>query len=172
MSTVGRSADGRWLPRHSGNPGGRPQGSRSRISTRVLAKLDVEADEILDQLVQHAKDGDRNAAIFLLQLAIPKSRHSAPDPAELPQDLDLSTPEGIAAAHGAIVAAAASGRLDPDQAASLSQLLNSQKQIVDLLYISRRLERLEQGKGQVISLDGFEELPPPDAQGILTYDGS
>ena len=63
-----RSEDGRFLPGKSGNPDGRPKGSKNKITImKIAAESSVREDnfdkmlEVCSQIIQAALDGDKQA---------------------------------------------------------------------------------------------------------------
>jgi hypothetical protein len=69
-----RDAEGRFVPGVSGNPRGRPVGSRNRatIAAEVLAAGDRE--DFAEQWVQLARQGDKTALKFFAERLMPKPR--------------------------------------------------------------------------------------------------
>src|SRR6478736_5187124 len=55
---TGEKQDGRFKPRQSGNPNGRPLGARNRTTQAVEALFDGEAETITRKAIELAKGGD------------------------------------------------------------------------------------------------------------------
>ena len=104
----------------SGNPNGRPKGAY-RAGTRAAALLlDAEAERLAHKAIEMAMAGDAVAVRFCLGRLLGVRRGQ-------PVELDLTavaTPGDLAGAIGAITAAVADGRITPDEALSLSQMLD------------------------------------------------
>jgi hypothetical protein len=75
-----RNGDGQWIEGASGNPKGRPKGSKNRIT--VLKMQTEEAwrdrnaerlDILLDMILQDALDGDRGARKMIFDAVISKA---------------------------------------------------------------------------------------------------
>jgi hypothetical protein len=56
--TTGRKQGSRFQKGQSGNPGGRPLGSRNKTTQAVDALLDGEAETLTRKAIEKAKDGD------------------------------------------------------------------------------------------------------------------
>jgi len=107
----------------SGNPAGRPRGSgRFRSGTRAAAALlDAEAEALAQKAIELALGGDPVAVRFCLGRVL-GARRGQPVALALPA---LAAPGDLAAAVTAIAAGLSEGRLTPDEALSLAQMLES-----------------------------------------------
>ncbi len=128
-----RRPDGRFRKGASGNPAGRPPGSRNKATLILDALGDDEARAVLDVVVQRAKEGDMRAAEILLNRAspVPKGR---------PVTLDLppvNTPADAATASAVVLTAVAEGRLTPSEAGIVLGLLETHMQVVELARVAR-----------------------------------
>ncbi len=150
-----RLSNGQFVPGHSGNPGGKVPGVKTRLSKRLFERVEGEYGAIIDTLINAAKKGDVRAATFLASLIVPKAKFITADAADLPEDLDLATAEGLAVAHGAVVAAAASGRIDPDAANALSALIGEHRRVLETVTLERRIRHIEARK--VVNLDDLPD---------------
>jgi hypothetical protein len=67
QALAARTDRGRFAPGHTGNPGGRPPGSRNR--TGLTARLDklvaAGAVGLVEGLLERARAGDASAAVLL-----------------------------------------------------------------------------------------------------------
>src|SRR5215210_5798698 len=61
----------RWAPGQSGNPRGRPQGSRNRASLLLEHLIEGEGEVVVRSLLAAAKGGDTSAARALLDRLVP-----------------------------------------------------------------------------------------------------
>ncbi len=105
----------------SGNPAGRPKGSRNRSSVIAEALLDGEAEELTRTAIQMAKAGDPAALRLCLERLLPprKDRLVAFD---LPT---LQNAEDAAKASAAILRAVADGEITPGEAGQLAKLVEN-----------------------------------------------
>jgi uncharacterized protein DUF5681 len=67
----------KFKPGQSGNPSGRPKGSRHKTTLAIEELLDGEAEEITRKAIEKAKDGDTAALRICLDRLSPprKDRH-------------------------------------------------------------------------------------------------
>jgi uncharacterized protein DUF5681 len=125
----------------SGNPNGRPKGSRNKISLAIECLLDGEADTITRKAIELAKSGDIAAIRLCMDRFAPprKDRHIQ---FELPK-----MEKACDAAHGcaAIVVATSAGELTPSEAAELLKIVESYARALQASDFEERLERLEKG---------------------------
>ena len=61
----------RWAPGQSGNPHGRPKGSRNRASLLLEHLIEGEGEAVVRALLAAAKGGDVSAARALLDRLVP-----------------------------------------------------------------------------------------------------
>jgi hypothetical protein len=135
--------DTRFKPGQSGNPSGRPKGSRHRTTLAIEKLLDGEGEEITRKAIELAKGGDMAAIrICLDRLAPPrKDRHIE---FTLPK---MEKASDAAKASAAIVEAASSGELTPSEASEIMKIVESYARALQASDFEARLERLENQKG-------------------------
>jgi len=68
VTTTNRNTEGKWLPGKSGNPAGRPKGSKNRITIlKMMAEEAVREQhtpqmlDVIKQIIDSAQDGDKEA---------------------------------------------------------------------------------------------------------------
>ncbi len=123
----------------SGNPAGRPRGSRNRAAMLLQNLLDDDAETIARKAIDLAKEGDI-AAIRLCMDRIAPARKSDAIVFELPP---LDNAADTVAAAAAIVAAVAAGDLTPSEAAELAKVVDVYVQALAAAGFEERLARLE-----------------------------
>src|SRR5215468_5431663 len=130
----------------SGNPNGRPTGSRNRMT--VLAEKifderlfgeDKKADAIITRAIELAENGD-TACVRLCLDRIAPPRKDRPVCFELPR---ITESKDAMSASAAIVAAVAAGELTPTEAAELSKVVDSYARTLQAVEFEARLSRLE-----------------------------
>ena len=72
-----RDERGRFPKGQSGNPAGRPVGSRNAATELAQALLDGEADALIRKCVEMALDGDRTAMKLCLERLVPRRSRAA-----------------------------------------------------------------------------------------------
>lgn len=124
----------------SGNPSGRPRGSKHKALLALDTIGQEGAEAALRVVVQAARTGDMRAAEILLRRCWPE-RKGRPVALALP---DTSTPEGINRGVAAVIAAVGSGTLSPEEAAAVASVLETQRKTIELTEVETRVRKLEQ----------------------------
>jgi hypothetical protein len=123
----------------SGNPAGRPRGSRNRATLLMEGLLADDAEAIGRKAIAMAKQGDM-AAIRLCMDRLAPVRKGEPVAFELPP---LDKPADSMAAAAEIVAAAAAGELTPSEAADLAKVVDVYVRAIATTAFDERLTELE-----------------------------
>ena len=123
----------------SGNPAGRPRGSRNRATLLMESLLADDAEAIGRKAIAMAKQGDM-AAIRLCTDRLAPARKGEPVAFELPP---LDKPADSVAAAAEIVAAVAAGELTPSEAADLAKVIDVYVRAVATKAFDERLTKLE-----------------------------
>jgi predicted transcriptional regulator len=109
----------RFQPGVSGNPAGRPKGSRNKATLAAEALLDGEAQTLTAKAIELAHSGDTIALRLCLDRILPPRRERVVivDLPEIVQGTDA------AKALSAILKAVAAGELTPSEAKALSDMV-------------------------------------------------
>jgi hypothetical protein len=126
-------------PGQSGNPSGRPKGSRNKATLAVETLLDGEAEVIMRKAIELAKTGDL-AAIRLCLDRIAPPRKDRPIPFSLPA---LGKAADASASLAAIIAGVASGDLTPSEAGELSKVVDTYARALLATELEARVTTLE-----------------------------
>lgn len=159
ITGAARDARGRFLRGVSGNPKGRPKGRVNHGTRAAAALLDGEAEALARKAVELALAGDAVALRLCLERVVGTRRGR---PVALYQDLalpPLADARDLAGAIAAIAGAAAAGRLTPDEALALAQMMESFTRTLEAAHVERR--RFWRGKIWQMTAGG----PPPVSQG-------
>ena len=124
----------------SGNPAGRPRGSRNRATLLMESLLADDAEAIGRKAIAMAKQGDM-AAIRLCMDSLAPVRKGEPVAFELPP---LEKPADSVAAAAEIVAAVAAGELTPSEAAELAKVIDVYVRAIATKGFDERLTKLEE----------------------------
>lgn len=140
--TVGkqRGSGRRFKPGQSGNPAGRPIGSRNTTTLAVEALLEGQAEAVTQRVVNAALEGDMAAIKIVIDRVAP-ARKSRPIRINLPA---IGDAHGISQAQAAVVAATACGELTIEEATGLSGLLEARRKALETEQLEMRLQRLEE----------------------------
>src|SRR5436190_43596 len=142
QSSPSRQRGGRFQKGVSGNPNGRPNGSRNRATLALEALLDGEAERITRKVIEMALAGDIVALRLCLERLVPV-RHERPISVPIPE---LNAATGAAAKFEVLIGAVADGRLLPSEGEKLANLLAAQSKAKELDELEQRVVALEQAK--------------------------
>ena len=130
-------------PGQSGNPDGRPPGSRNKLTLAVEKLFEDDAETIIKKAMEMAKSGDATLIRLCLGRLSPprKDRHV---PFALPA---MNSPADAVKAVATITDAVAAGELTPGEAAHLSQLVANYARALEVIDLEERVSRLEEASG-------------------------
>ena len=134
-----RGSGRQFKPGQSGNPAGRPTGSRNATTLAVEALLEGQAEAITQRVVNAALEGDLSAIKMVLDRVAP-ARKSRPVIIDIPPTVDA---RGVALAQAAVVASVAGGDITPDEGMALSGLLEARRKAIETEELAARLQHLE-----------------------------
>lgn len=127
-----------WKPGESGNPAGRPKGSKNRLTALREALISPsDAREVVAKLVESARNGDTQAAGILMDRIWPTLRPSSPAIAFHLPEADL------ASQAEAVVREMAAGVLPVHDAAAILSSLSAVARIKETSDFEQRLKALE-----------------------------
>lgn len=128
----------RFKKGESGNPAGRPKGSKNRATLLALAAMEGELEHIVRAIIDAAKAGDMAAARLIVDKLIPQAK-DRPVSINLPAIADVA---GCAAAQASIAQAVAVGDLLPAEGQVLSALVENQRRALETTSIAAKLDEL------------------------------
>ena len=126
-----------WKPGQSGNPAGRRPGTGE--VARLRAVIAQAVPEILDRLVQQAREGDMQAIKLLLERTLPPLK-----PMALPEPLPVPATGSLAERAEAVLAALAAGQASPDAAEAAMAGLATLARLRVIDDLERRIAALEE----------------------------
>jgi hypothetical protein len=129
-----------FKPGRSGNPAGRPAGSRNRATLAIEALLEGEGEALTRKVIELAKAGDMQALRLCMDRLAPP-RKDSPVVFDLPE---MKTVSDAVLAIGALVKAVAEGDLTPTEAAELTKMVQAFAKIIETAEFEDRIQKLEQ----------------------------
>lgn len=138
-NTVKRVTGGKFAPGESGNPAGRPPGSRNERTEFLDALLGDDGELIVKQLVDAAKEGNPWAVRLAVERLIPEH-----GPRRVNVKLGLvDSALAVTAAVADVIALAAGGSITLQDARAFLTLIDFQRRAIETEQLSGRLELLE-----------------------------
>jgi hypothetical protein len=128
----------------SGNPDGRPRGSRNATTLALEALLDGQAQVLTQKAIDLALTGDISALRICLDRIMP-ARKDRPVTFTLPL---INSARDATAAISAVLAAVAVGEITPAEAGEISKLVEAYVRAFETAELADRLERLERMTSQ------------------------
>lgn len=123
----------------SGNPAGRPRGSRNKTTVLLQNLLEGEAEEIARKAIEMAKAGDMGA-IRVCMDRLASIRRKDPIAFELPP---VDKARDSVAAVAAVVAPVGAGDLTTSEAAEVAKIIDVYVRTLAATDFEERLEKLE-----------------------------
>ena len=126
-----------WKPGQSGNPAGRPRGSRNKV-TKYRAELEARGTAVIATIIERALDGDMQAARLVIERISPPIRAQA-------SQVRFDLPDGdLSVKASAILDAVAGGHVSVDVGKTLVDTLAGIARIVEITELEARLVALEE----------------------------
>lgn len=126
----------------SGNPAGKPKGTRHRTTRAVEALLEGEAENLTRKAVELALDGDTTALRLCIERICPV-RKDAPITFTAPE---MNSASDAAQAMGKILEQVGTGDLSPDEAKSIAALIETFRKALETQELEARISALEAAK--------------------------
>jgi len=139
-----KQTDTRFKPGKSGNPGGRPRGSRNATTLAMEALLDGQGQALTQKAVELALAGDI-AALRLCMDRIMPARKDRPVTFVLPP---VRSARDAAEVSSAVLTAVATGELTPADAGEISKLIDTWVKAFETAELATRVEKLERMTSQ------------------------
>ncbi len=129
-----------WKKGQSGNPRGRPKGSRNKATLLAIAAMEGELADVVRVVIDAAKNGDLGAARLVVDKLIPATRER-PLSIQLPAVVNV---EDCAGAQAKVLAAVAAGDLLPSEGEALAGLIEQQRRSMETSDLAERLAAIEE----------------------------
>jgi len=153
-----KASKGRFAKGASGNPAGRPPGSRNHATLLMEAMLEREGEQLLRKAIEMASGGDLHALRLCLERLLPARKDRA---------IHLSLPpikdaQQISDAMAVVVEAIGEGTITPREGETLANILLVQTNVLTTGDLERRVEQLEQAR-----LEEQEEQIEPESSDMV-----
>jgi hypothetical protein len=132
----------KFAPGQSGNPKGKPVGTRHRATTLIMSLMETNAQSIADAVVAAAKSGDMGAARMILDRLAPAVKERSIS-LILP---DTGTAQGVAEASAAVLKAVGEGTITPGEGTAVSGILEARRRAIETMELEQRITALEEGQ--------------------------
>jgi hypothetical protein len=137
---TGEQQAGRFTKGQSGNPAGRPRGSRNAATLACEALLEGQAEALTQKAVEMALGGDTVALKLCLERIYPV-RRDRPVTFALPP---ITSARDVADIAAAVAQAVASGQLTPSEAAEIGKVIEIYVKAYQTAELNDRVVRVEQ----------------------------
>jgi hypothetical protein len=127
-----------FQPGKSGNPAGRPAGSRNKATLAIEALLDGEAEALTRKAVGMALEGD-TVALRLCMDRICPPRKDSPISFKMPPVNNVSD---AASVMRSVMEEVAMGSISPGEAKAVSEVLECYRRLVETSEFEHRLKEL------------------------------
>ncbi|WP_431269033.1 DUF5681 domain-containing protein [Dankookia sp. P2] len=127
-------------PGQSGNPAGKPKGTRHKALLALDAIGDEASKDILEAVVTAARGGDMRAAEILLRRIWPERKGRVVE-FDLPP---ITAPADAVKAMAAIVDAVVTGELTPEEAQAVAGVVEIQRRTIETQNLAERIAALEE----------------------------
>ena len=126
-------------PGQSGNPAGKPAGTRNKATLAIEALMEGEAQRLGRKAIDMALAGDGLALRLCLERIAPV-RRGRPVKFALPK---ITTTADVTAALGAVLKATAAGEMTPDEATTIAGVMEAKRRAIETEELDQRLSNLE-----------------------------
>ena len=140
--TAGKQRGKPFVKGQSGNPYGRPEGSRNKATILAQALFDGQAEELIQKCIQMALEGDSTAMRLCIERLVPP-RKDRPVNLDLPQ---MECVEDTIKAMAVISSGVADGELTPSEGQVLSGMVENYRKAIETTELEERISNLEKRK--------------------------
>ena len=139
-----KQARGGFQKGQSGNPNGRPEGSRNKVTLAIEALLEGDAEALTRKAIEKALEGDMTAIRLCLDRLCPP-RKDRPVSLKLPQ---VATTRETVEAIRSVLEAVGDGDITPSEGQALAAMIETQRRTLETEDIERRLAELEKRQAE------------------------
>lgn len=136
-----RDSRGRFQAGGSGNPSGRPKGSRAMIRNALLEVLEDFSPGLVKKGAQMAMAGDSGLLVWFLSRLIPPARDRLIPDLKLPA---VASADDVLVALNRVSALVNEGEITPSEGAALAGLVSRQQSAVESGVLAAKMEALRE----------------------------
>lgn len=161
---------GKFKKGTSGNPTGRPPGSRNKATRAMEELLEGESLQILRKIIEKAKKGDAYAGRLCLERIYPARKERSITLALQP----VGSPKDLPKQYQGIISAVGDGSITPGEGEAMSNILTNLARSFETVETDQRIAKLEDRVADVAKyqreLDQFVQKGLPNVPPALPGD--
>jgi len=123
----------------SGNPTGRPKGSKNKSTLLAQSILEDDLEAVCQKAISEAKKGNIQAIKIILDRILPPQKDK-PIHIEIP---NIETPSDILKSANELTQAVANGSITPSEGEAFARILDSHAKAFEIHDIENRLKAIE-----------------------------
>jgi hypothetical protein len=146
-----------FLPGQSGNPAGRPRGSRNKKTLVLEALLDDESEALMRRVIGLAKMGDDVAMRLVFARMLPP-RRERPVPLELPR---IESEADARRASADVIEALSAGEVSPQEAEHVLRAIGAAAIVMQSSELGERMKWLQERVAQLTADRAPRQIAAP-----------
>ena len=127
----------------SGNPAGKPKGTRNKIERPIVALMGQHAEAVAQRVIDEALQGDLQACRLVLERVSPAPKDRPITLLDLPSTHNVA---GVSEAQQRILEAVADGVVTTSEGSTLSGILEARTKALETHELEQRILALENRK--------------------------
>lgn len=132
-----------WLFKkgQSGNPSGRPKGSKNKASLLAKELIEAETESIIKKLIEIAKEGDLQAIKLVIERLLPPIKEQPfYTSSELPKINNLND---VNASYAYLVQMLDNGEISLNEAKEITALFDSKRKSIEATELKEQIDELK-----------------------------
>jgi hypothetical protein len=146
-----------FIPGQSGNPAGRPRGSRNKKTLMLEALLDDESEALMRRVIGLAKMGDDVAMRLVFARMLPP-RRERPVPIELPR---IESEADARRASADVIEALSAGEISPQEAEHVLRAIAGAAMVTQSSEMGERIRWLQERVAQLSAEHPQRQIAAP-----------
>jgi hypothetical protein len=133
-------SDTKFKPGQSGNPNGRPKGSKNKRTLALEALLEGEAEGLTRKCIDMAKKGDTTALRLCMERIYPV-RKGSPINIDIPE---INNPQDIPVAISSIIKSVSTADISPEEGEVIVKLFDAERRAFETDELAKKVKALEE----------------------------